>query len=79
MTLNYTLTDGPADALAEHARAHGAMIVASPADRPWNVGDVTIAGPDGYQLTFSKGPLKELSWEEPDRQAMGGRDGRRKT
>ena len=72
VTLNYTLTDGTVDALAERARAHGATIVAGPADRPWNVRDVTLADPDGYRLTFSKGPLKELSWQELGRQSMSG-------
>ncbi len=42
------------DQVAERARTLGAVIVSGPADRPWNVRDVTVADPDGYRLVFSE-------------------------
>ena len=74
--LNYNLTDPDVWTPSRRARARGATIVANPADRPWKVRYVMIADPDGYRLTFSKGPLKELSWEELGRQFQTGQAGR---
>ena len=53
ITINLSYDSG-IDALAERARAAGAHIVAGPVDRPWNVRELTLQDPDGYQLAFSQ-------------------------
>ncbi len=61
ITLSYAVLDGgigALDALAERARAKGAVFLQEPGDRPWNARDFTIADPDGFALTFTIGPLK---------------------
>jgi uncharacterized glyoxalase superfamily protein PhnB len=58
ITLNYAVTDGAIDALAERARKAGATFIQEPGDRPWNARDFTLADPDGFALTFTFGPLK---------------------
>jgi uncharacterized glyoxalase superfamily protein PhnB len=57
VTLTFAVPDG-LDALADRAKAHGAMILREPCDRPWNARDFALADPDGYALTFTMGPLK---------------------
>ena len=55
ITLNFNLFDqfgGSMDALAEHARQHGAN-VSGPVAQPWNVREVTVVDPDGYRLVFT--------------------------
>jgi uncharacterized glyoxalase superfamily protein PhnB len=67
-TLTFTVFDGDldaVDALAERARKAGANILAEPGNRPWNARDFTVADPDGFRLTFTKGPVnKTLTFEE---------------
>lgn len=58
IALNYAVTDGAIDALAERARKAGAAFIQEPGDRPWNARDFTVADPDGFALTFTFGPLK---------------------
>ncbi|HTW36658.1 MAG TPA: VOC family protein [Rhizomicrobium sp.] len=58
ITLNYAVTDGGLDALAERARKAQAIFIQEPGDRPWNARDFTVADPDGFALTFTMGPLK---------------------
>ncbi|HEY2071689.1 MAG TPA: VOC family protein [Rhizomicrobium sp.] len=61
--LSYTVAEG-LDALADRARAAGALFVQEPGDRPWNARDFTVADPDGFALTFTMGPLKrDVSFE----------------
>ncbi|HTQ14589.1 MAG TPA: VOC family protein [Rhizomicrobium sp.] len=57
ITLTFAVTDGTVDAIAERACAAGAVFVQEPGDRPWNARDFTLADPDGFRLTFTKGPL----------------------
>jgi|SRR5579859_458363 len=55
ITLNFNLFDrfgGRIEALAEHARRHGANVT-GPVDRPWNVHELTVLDPDGYRLVFT--------------------------
>jgi uncharacterized glyoxalase superfamily protein PhnB len=59
VTLSYAVADGGLDALADRARAEGAVFVQEPGDRPWNARDFTVADPDGFALTFTMGPLKK--------------------
>jgi uncharacterized glyoxalase superfamily protein PhnB len=66
--LTFMVFDGDLDAidaLADRARKAGANIVAEPGNRPWNARDFTVADPDGFHLTFTKGPVnKTLTFEE---------------
>jgi catechol 2,3-dioxygenase-like lactoylglutathione lyase family enzyme len=59
VTLSYAVVDGGIDALADRARAKGAVFLQEPGDRPWNARDFTVADPDGFALTFTMGPLKK--------------------
>ena len=55
VTLSFNLFDqfgGSLDALAAHARQHGANVT-GPIDQPWNVHEVTVLDPDGYRLVFT--------------------------
>lgn len=67
ISLTFTITEGDldaVDALADRARAHGARLITEPGNRPWNVRDFTVADPDGFHLTFTKGPVDTtLSFE----------------
>ncbi|MGD9740084.1 MAG: VOC family protein [Bauldia sp.] len=71
--LTFTVFEGGldgVDALFERARAHGATIVTEPGNRPWNARDFTVADPDGFRLTFTRGPVKtDLSFDEVMKQA----------
>ena len=58
ITLNFAVSDGTLDALAERAKKAGAVFVQEPGDRPWNARDFTVADPDGFALTFTMGPLR---------------------
>jgi len=60
VVLNFPLREGVVDDLVERARVAGATILQEPIDRPWNIREATIADPDGYQLTFSHGPLRPI-------------------
>lgn len=71
VTLSYRV-EGDIDALAERAAASGARILAAIADRPWNARDFTVADPDGYALTFTKGPINAtLGIDEVVRRVVG--------
>lgn len=59
ISLNYAVTNGDIDALAERARTRGAIFIREPGNRPWNARDFTVADPDGFALTFTFGPLKK--------------------
>ena len=56
-TLNFSVADGTVDELADRARRHGASIVSEPKNQPWNARDFSVADPDGFTLTFTKGPV----------------------
>ncbi|MCC6735906.1 MAG: VOC family protein [Bauldia sp.] len=68
ISLTFTVFDGgldAIDALAERARKAGAVIVQEPGNRPWNARDFTVADPDGFRLTFTKGPVNtDLTFAE---------------
>ncbi len=64
LTLNFAVTSGTVDELAERARQYGAAIVSEPKNQPWNARDFSVADPDGFILTFTKGPVDE--WLEMD-------------
>ena len=67
-TLTFTLFEvslDAVDALADRARKAGATIVQEPGNRPWNARDFTVADPDGFRLTFTKGPVtSDLTFDE---------------
>jgi uncharacterized glyoxalase superfamily protein PhnB len=56
VSLNFSayLAERTVDDIAAQAAAAGAVIVAPPAQMPWNTRECTIQDPDGYQLTFSQ-------------------------
>ena len=56
--------DGSVDALAEQAQAEGANIASGPLDQPWNVRELTILDPDGYQLVFTAPLNPNLRFDE---------------
>jgi catechol 2,3-dioxygenase-like lactoylglutathione lyase family enzyme len=55
--LSFSVSDGTVDAIADRARRQGATIASEPGDRPWNARDFTVLDPDGFRLTFTKGPV----------------------
>lgn len=57
VTLTFAVTDGTVDALADRARARGAVLMTEPGNRPWNARDFSVADPEGYRLTFTWGPV----------------------
>lgn len=59
MTLNFAVTSGTVDELADRARSYGATLLSEPKNQPWNVRDFSVADPDGFILTFTKGPVNE--------------------
>jgi catechol 2,3-dioxygenase-like lactoylglutathione lyase family enzyme len=66
ISLNFNMLEhfsGDMDAFARHVREQGANIK-GPIDQPWNVREVTILDPDGYQLVFTMPINLNLSFEE---------------
>jgi uncharacterized glyoxalase superfamily protein PhnB len=67
VSLNFQMLerfDGSVDALAEQAKAKGANIVSGPLDQPWNVRELTILDPDGYQLIFTTPLDTDMDFDE---------------
>lgn len=56
--------EGSVDALAEQAKAYGAIIVSGPLNQPWNVRELTILDPDGYRLVFTAPLNVHLSFDQ---------------
>ncbi len=66
ISLNFNMLEhfnGDMDAFAKHVREKGANIK-GPVDQPWNVREVTVLDPDGFQLIFSMPINLSLSFEE---------------
>ena len=66
ISLNFNMLEhfnGDMDAFATHVRENGANL-RGPIDQPWNVREVTVLDPDGYQLIFSMPINLNLSFEE---------------
>lgn len=59
LTMNFAVTTGTVDELADRARRYGAVIVSEPKNQPWNARDFSVADPDGFVLTFTKGPVDD--------------------
>ena len=55
--------NGDIDAFAKHARDNGADVT-GPIDQPWNVREVTVLDPDGYNLIFMVPINLNLSFDE---------------
>ena len=63
--LTYTVIDGTVDDVADRARGAKATLASEPGNRPWNARDFSVLDPDGFRLTFTKGPVNaDLSFEE---------------
>jgi catechol 2,3-dioxygenase-like lactoylglutathione lyase family enzyme len=65
--------DGSVDALADQAKARGANIASGPLDQPWNVRELTILDPDGYQLVFTAPLNTKLDFDEVLKRAASER------
>ncbi len=66
VALNFQLFDhfgGDIHAFAEHVRRSGADIT-GPVEQPWNVYEVKVIDPDGYQLIFTQPVNTELHFDE---------------
>lgn len=66
VSLNFAIFDrfdGDTDAFAKQARENGANVV-GPVNQPWNVREVTVLDPDGYQLIFTVPIDINLSFNE---------------
>lgn len=74
VSLSFQMPDdsaGSVDALAEQAKARGADVVSGPLDQPWNVRELTVLDPDGYQLVFTAPLNTNLAFEEVVKRASG--------
>lgn len=70
--MNYSVTTGTIDELVERARRYGASLVSEPKNQPWNARDFSLADPDGFVLTFTKGPIdEELGMDNIVRRSSG--------
>jgi len=54
---------GDMEAFAKHARENGANVT-GPVDQPWNIREVTVIDPDGYNLIFVVPINLNLSFDE---------------
>jgi catechol 2,3-dioxygenase-like lactoylglutathione lyase family enzyme len=66
ISLNFNMLehfDGDMDAFARYAREHGANVT-DPIDQPWNVREVTVLDPDGYELIFTMPINLNLKFDE---------------
>lgn len=75
ISLNFSLIDhfnGDMDAFAKHARENGAHVI-GPIDQPWNVREVTVVDPDGYELIFTAPLNANLAFEKVIEQASSGK------
>jgi uncharacterized glyoxalase superfamily protein PhnB len=71
VSLNFGMFDrfqGDIDAFAKQARGSGANVT-GPIDQPWNVREVTVLDPDGYQLIFTIPLNVNLRFEQVIEQA----------
>ena len=74
ISLNFSMFDrfdGDIDAFANPARQKGAHIV-GPIDQPWNVREVTVFDPDGYELVFNVPLNVNLGFDEVIKRARRG-------
>jgi uncharacterized glyoxalase superfamily protein PhnB len=75
-SLNFSMFerfDGSVDALAEQAKKLGANISSGPLNQPWNVRELSILDPDGYQLVFTAPLNTNLEFDEVVKRAAGGK------
>jgi uncharacterized glyoxalase superfamily protein PhnB len=66
VSLNFQLFDrfnGDINAFAKKVLEMGANII-GPIDQPWNVREVTVLDPDGYQLTFTQPINPKLGFDK---------------
>ena len=75
VSLNFSMFDrfaGSVDALAEQAKKMKADILSGPLDQPWNVRELTIRDPDGYQLIFTAPLNINAGFDEVVKKAASG-------
>ena len=67
VSLNFSMFDrfgGSVDTLADQARTMGANILSGPLERLWDVRELTIRDPNGYQLIFTAPLNTNLNFDE---------------
>ncbi len=67
VSLSFQMLDrfnGSVDQFAEQAKEKGANIVSGPISQPWNIREVTILDPDGYQLVFTAPINMNMSFDK---------------
>jgi uncharacterized glyoxalase superfamily protein PhnB len=72
VSLNFNMFEhlnGDMDVFAKRARENGANVI-GPIDQPWNVREVTVWDPDGYELIFMVPINLDLSFDEVVGQAQ---------
>ncbi len=52
--LTFAVIEGSVDEIAEKARSCKANIIVEPVTRPWNIRELMILDPDGYQIKFTQ-------------------------
>jgi len=73
VTLSFAVAEGRVDDVAERARRYGARLETEPRNQPWNVRDFSIRDPDGFLLTFVRGPVEPgLGMDQIIRRASAG-------
>ena len=65
ISLSFAVFDGRVDDVADRARTAGARLESEPRNQPWNARDFSLRDPDGFLLTFTKGPVEpDLGMEQ---------------
>lgn len=72
ISLSFAVFDGRVDDIADRARAAGAQLESEPRNQPWNARDFSLRDPDGFLLTFTKGPVEpDLGMDQIVRRSTG--------
>jgi uncharacterized glyoxalase superfamily protein PhnB len=65
ISLSFSVFDDRVDDVADRARTAGARLESEPRNEPWNARDFSLRDPDGFLLTFTKGPVEpDLGMEQ---------------
>jgi catechol 2,3-dioxygenase-like lactoylglutathione lyase family enzyme len=64
IVIQFQAGDTSVGEITENAQQAGALDVEGPVEQPWNVREVTIRDPDGYQIRFSEPIDTNLSFDE---------------
>ncbi|HEY9634787.1 MAG TPA: VOC family protein [Coleofasciculaceae cyanobacterium] len=64
ITLTFAMFEGDIADFAQQIKMKGANIVGNPITRPWNVRELTVLDPDGYQLIFTQRIDPQMTLEQ---------------